>query len=128
MKNIFKALLLLFTACNVSAQQKDQVSTEEFEKLALPVEAQLLDVRRPDEFQEGHIKNAKLADWQNKTQFKQKVAQLDKTKPVYVYCKAGIRGSKAQDWLIKNGFTRVINLEGGIDAWKAAGKPVIKEP
>ena len=57
-------------------------------------------------------------------QFEEKVKGLDKKSPVYVYCLAGVRSDKAADALIKKGFTKVVQLDGGIEAWKAASKPL----
>ncbi|QDT00260.1 rhodanese-like domain-containing protein [Adhaeretor mobilis] len=46
--------------------------------------------------------------------------------PLYVICKGGTRGAKAQQKFIDAGFTNVINLEGGTEAWLAAGLPVVR--
>ncbi|MFY7899726.1 MAG: thioredoxin domain-containing protein, partial [Chitinophagaceae bacterium] len=63
------------------------------------------------------------ADWNNKSQFVERTAALDKNKPVYIYCLGGGRSSAAAKWLQKNGFT-TYNLVGGINAWQQAAKPV----
>ncbi|MFN9027509.1 MAG: rhodanese-like domain-containing protein, partial [Akkermansiaceae bacterium] len=52
-------------------------------------------------------------------------ALLDPKKPVVVYCRSGKRSAMATEQLRANGFT-VFDLEGGITAWKAAGKAVEK--
>ncbi|HMW46883.1 MAG TPA: molybdopterin-synthase adenylyltransferase MoeB [Cellvibrionaceae bacterium] len=52
-------------------------------------------------------------------ELKESVEILDKNKLVIIYCKTGVRGRKAQDYLITEGFERVFNLEGGIVAWSA---------
>lgn len=124
MKHLLKAFVLLFVSGTAAAQNKTDVSPAEFEKGLQAKGVQLLDVRRPEEFKEGHLKGATLANWQDEKQFQAQAAKLDKSKPVYVYCLAGVRGDKAATWLIKNGFTNVVNLDGGIKAWKEAGKSV----
>ncbi len=58
--------------------------------------------------------------------FNAQLEKLDKTKPVYVYCKAGGRSGKATKQMKKMGFTTVYNLIGGIGAWDAAGKEKVK--
>jgi rhodanese-related sulfurtransferase len=83
----------------------------------------LLDVRTPEEFNAGHIPGAMLLDYYNDN-FKKSAAQLDKTKPVFVYCKTGGRSSSAAKILRDLGFKEVYDLEGGISAWKNAGKTV----
>lgn len=85
---------------------------------------QLLDVRTPGEYDQGHISGAFQADWNNFDQFKERVASLDKQKPVYVYCLAGSRSAAAQKWLLKEGFKTVFNLQGGINAWKLEDLPL----
>ena len=126
MKRIINLLLCLVLATTAMAQQKKTVSADEFSKNVDNKNITVLDVRRPEEFKSGHITGAINANWQNLEEFKSKTAKLDKTKPVYVYCLAGVRSEKAADHLLKSGFKQVIGLDGGIKAWKDAGKPVEK--
>lgn len=58
--------------------------------------------------------------------FKSQVAKLNKAKPVFVYCAGGVRSGKASKLMAELGFTSIYNLDGGIKAWKASGKPVVK--
>ena len=85
----------------------------------------VLDVRTRDEFVEGHIPGAVLIDFKA-PDFKQKVGQLDHDKLYLVHCAAGGRSAKAAELMGSLGFERVFNLEGGMKAWTAAGKPVEK--
>lgn len=126
MKHLFKAFIFLFISGTASAQNKSAVPPAEFEKAIQATNAQLLDIRTADEYQAGYIKGAVSANWQNDEQFQYQVNKLDKSKPVYLYCLSGVRSDRAANWLIKNGFTKVINLEGGIKEWIAAGKPTKK--
>jgi rhodanese-related sulfurtransferase len=112
----------LLTACNTNTEQTT-LSVADFEKGIAEANIQLLDVRTPGEYQSGHLKNAMLADWNNETEFQERVKALDKTKPVYTYCLSGARSNAATDWLKQNGFI-AYNLSGGIAAWKNADKPV----
>jgi len=83
----------------------------------------VLDVRTPGEYNSGHIKNALLADWTNKSDFNNGVKYLDKSKPVLVYCASGGRSAQAAQWLAGNGFKQVENLKGGFNEWKFEKKP-----
>ncbi|MBL7942534.1 MAG: rhodanese-like domain-containing protein [Flavobacteriales bacterium] len=83
----------------------------------------ILDVRTPQEFAAGHIKGAVNIDWYQ-SDFATKVASLDKTKPVLVYCAVGGRSSKAKTKLNALGFKEVHNMTGGMDAWNEAKYPV----
>jgi rhodanese-related sulfurtransferase len=85
---------------------------------------QLIDVRTPGELVEGSIPGATMIDISDFNQFEEGVAQLDKAKPVLVYCKAGGRSARAANYMVENGFAVVYNLEGGIIAWKEAGYEV----
>ena len=60
------------------------------------------------------------------TDFKEKVNNLDKTKPIYVYCAVGGRSVKAAKVLQDAGFKAVYNLLGGFNGWVAAGFPSVK--
>ncbi|MDO7173289.1 rhodanese-like domain-containing protein [Mariniflexile sp. AS56] len=78
---------------------------------------QLIDVRTPNEFKSGHIKNAKNIDFFSKS-FSNDISKLNKEKPVYVYCRSGNRSNKAANQLIKLGFTEIYDLKGGFLNWK----------
>lgn len=105
------------------------VDVKEFEKGALlSKQNQVLDVRTSSEFNSGHLTNALNADYNNTTEFNERVNYLDKNKPVYVYCMAGSRSKAAADALLKKGFKEVYDLDGGIIAWKEAGKSTVSKP
>ncbi|MFX0555356.1 rhodanese-like domain-containing protein [Maribacter sp. CXY002] len=76
----------------------------------------LVDVRTPEEFEQGHLDNALNINWFD-PEFDKKFSDVDKDKTIYVYCKVGGRSAKAQQKLTSLGFKNVINLEGGYDAW-----------
>ncbi len=81
---------------------------------------QLLDVRTADEFSTGHIDKA-ANSCVTTDEFVQKMANLNKDKPVYVYCKSGGRSAKASKILVDNGFSQVFEVTGGITAWQGDG-------
>ena len=123
MKNTILAFLLLL--CAAPAVTHAQVLDPKAFELAIQTAGiQLLDVRTAGEYESGHIKGALQADWTYKTQFQERVAALDKSKPVYVYCLSGGRSGAAQQWMLSNGFTQVTNMQGGMNAWNQAGLPV----
>jgi hydroxyacylglutathione hydrolase len=80
----------------------------------------LIDVRRPAEWQEGHIEGAELKPLH---QLQRLLDDLDAKVPLAVYCQGGYRSSIACSILERAGFTHVINLVGGFEAWKAADLP-----
>ncbi len=86
-------------------------------------EIQLVDVRRPSEWREGHVEGAvhKPLD-----QLPRSLAGLDPARPVAVYCKSGYRSSISSSILQASGFKEVFNITGGFDAWKASHLPYVE--
>ncbi len=112
---------MLFLNCKTSALAQKRVDVAGFETALQRKNIQVLDVRTPEECASGKIQNAQNINW-NDPDFAKLVAKLDKKKPIAVYCAAGGRSGRATAALIKMGFKEVIDLDGGITAWKAAGK------
>jgi rhodanese-related sulfurtransferase len=74
----------------------------------------LLDVREPWEYERCHIASAKLMPM---SQFQSTFAQLDPEQEIVVICHHGVRSFHVARFLEHNGFEKVINLTGGVDAW-----------
>ncbi|MBS1587809.1 MAG: thioredoxin [Bacteroidetes bacterium] len=131
MKAIYATLiagLVSLAACQgVSAQRgiNKELQVAEYEKrLAASPGAQLVDVRTPGEYAEGHLENAKNIDY-NSDAFANKIAKLDKAKPVFVYCLSGGRSGMAAEQMHNMGFAEVYNMKGGIMKWNAEGKKIV---
>lgn len=124
MKLFFKFLFVpvLFFSCN--GQNSKSINTIEpktFSELIIATpDAQILDVRTPQEFELSHIDKAKNFDWFNEN-FSVEVNKLDKAKPVFVYCKSGGRSKNAAEKLEELGFKTIYNLQGGILKWDVDG-------
>lgn len=110
--------IVSFFSCSTNGQSS--LKPTEFNKAIQQEGSQLLDVRTADEYKGGHIKNALQANWLDKTEFAYRTSSLDKSKTVYIYCLSGGRSGAAAQVLREQGY-QVINLEGGINAWKANG-------
>ncbi len=78
----------------------------------------ILDVRTGSEFDSGHIKGAINIPLE---ELQQRLGELKPNDEILVYCRTGIRSSKAMKILADNGFSWVYNMLGGIEAWKKAG-------
>jgi rhodanese-related sulfurtransferase len=94
-------------------------------------DAVMVDVRDSGEYDAGHIlgaRNAPLARLERSEPGGELTGELAKRKdkPVIVYDDGGERAAKAAAALRKQGFGRVVNLTGGLGAWKQAGLPVEK--
>ncbi|HWR33558.1 MAG TPA: rhodanese-like domain-containing protein [Chitinophagaceae bacterium] len=125
MRNVSLVLLLFINfSCHSQQDSSRNLKPDQFEKAIEKNDIQLLDVRTPGEYNSGHIKNSLQADWNNKTEFNDRIQYVDKNRPVYVYCLVGGRSAAAASWMRQNGFTNVYELEGGINAWKKDRKPL----
>jgi glyoxylase-like metal-dependent hydrolase (beta-lactamase superfamily II)/rhodanese-related sulfurtransferase len=82
---------------------------------------QVIDVRQPGEWEQGHIAQAMHKPLPKLTA---ELEGLDRNQPVAVHCKSGYRSSIATSLLKREGFTTVMNVIGGYDAWVACGFPV----
>jgi len=92
---------------------------EEFER-ELEVDALLLDVRQPEEYRQQHLRKATLLPTdQIKTEIRQLAPDLDQR--LLLYCKSGKRSADAVEQLREMGYTDLVDLQGGIDAWNQAG-------
>lgn len=119
----FLIVLLSVTlyACG-TGKDASVIPPQEFKTKIAAADIQILDVRTPEEFKEGHIANAVNIDI-NGPDFESASNALYKDLPVYVYCKAGVRSHKAALKLRELGFKDVYELKGGFDAWKDGGLP-----
>ena len=76
----------------------------------------ILDVRRPDEFSEGHIPNA--INVPNENIGNTEISELpNKEQLILVYCRSGRRSKEASQKLVKLGYTNIVEF-GGIIDWK----------
>ena len=129
---ILSILFITFLLISCQGQTSKTVETIDgktyADKLSSTENPQLLDVRTPEEYAVEHLENASNVNW-NGDDFTAKVEKLDKSKPVFVYCKVGGRSAEAAQKLSKLGFKEIYNLDGGIMKWNAAGmqKSVSKE-
>ena len=140
------ALLISFTSCNeakktdetnevntevvtnIESEQQTNTSKQKVEKLeAVSFRIKMaelriynvVDVRTPQEFAQASIPKAKNIDI-NGDNFEEELDKLEKNKPLFIYCKSGGRSEKAVEKAKEMGFERIIELDGGMEAWKEA--------
>lgn len=111
-----------FLSLTIDAQSVNNVGAAQFKQLAESGNGIVLDVRTSGEIARGHIKGASFVDYYD-PKFKEKVALMQKDKPIYVYCASGGRSAGAARTMASLGFKQVYNLNGGIRAWSYAGYP-----
>ena len=108
--SLFLVLLLNSACAQSSSKPITEVSQNELNSVIL------VDVRTAEEYQVGHLENAKNINWYDKD-FVERFEGISKDETIYVYCKKGGRSAKAQKLLDSLGYKKVINLIGGYDAW-----------
>ena len=116
------AVLGLNTACGQGNFENTDV--QGFAELVADTSVVVLDVRTAAEFAEGHLERAINIDY-NQSDFVEKAkATLPLDKRIAVYCRSGRRSAGAAGKLGEDGY-KLVNLKGGIIAWKEANMPVI---
>ncbi|WP_297822553.1 rhodanese-like domain-containing protein [uncultured Paraglaciecola sp.] len=85
----------------------------------------IVDVRTPEEFQQGHVPNAINVPLSNIID-NPAILRISKEKPIVLYCRSGYRAGKAAEALQKNGHQNLRHLKGDMQAWLKAGLPVAK--
>lgn len=125
MKKIILTINLLF-GWYISAQVNSILEPKDFLQKLKNSNSILIDVRTPEEFETGHIKNAIDLDYRNAS-FSHKIRKLDPSKTYMIYCRSGKRSASTIDSLKNLGFTHLYDLKGGINAWKTENLPVVGE-
>ena len=84
----------------------------------------LIDVREPEEWEICRIEGADLIPLSQFTVLAP--ARLtDSAEPLLIYCHHGVRSANVAAYLLRQGFTEVVNLGGGIDAWSCEVDPAV---
>jgi rhodanese-related sulfurtransferase len=117
------ASVLLLAGCSSSSGAID-LSVTEFSAKVVEAGVITLDVRTPGEFAEGHVKGARLIDFQSGN-FENEISILDKNATYAVYCRSGNRSGQAVKVMRDAGFTKVFNMNGGVIDWANAGLPLV---
>lgn len=115
-------LVFVLASCNGQTQKNSKlIDPVAFKKeIAATPNAQILDVRTPEEYASEHLQNAQNVNWLS-VDFVANTSKYDKSKPVFVYCKSGRRSHLAAEKLAELGFTTIIEMEGGILKWTSEG-------
>mgnify|MGYP001015743249 CR=1 FL=1 len=87
------------------------------------VSLQVVDVRGQDEWNGGHLQEARLVPLD---QLPARQHELDPGLPVITVCRSGRRSLEAASYLREQGFTHARSLAGGMIAWSAANQPVLR--
>ena len=112
----FVFCITLISCSNPSKGEIHLVSQDEVEVILKRDNVQLLDVRTKEEFIAGSIYDAQNIDFFDED-FDTKVLELDKSKPVILFCQKGGRSAKCAKKMKDLGFTKIYDLDGGYSKW-----------
>jgi len=79
--------------------------------------ANIIDVRTPDEYKISHLPNSINIDFYNPHNFMQEINKLNKNQSYYIYCRSGIRSANSCVLMKELGFKKTFSLAGGILEW-----------
>jgi rhodanese-related sulfurtransferase len=85
----------------------------------------IIDVRTPEEFEDGHIENAINIDIRSET-FQDEINELDVNKTYLIYCVVGVRSGLAAGFMEESGFQSIYDMKGGFEEWMDEGLPMTK--
>lgn len=109
-------------SCGGSSTSSEDTTTV----ISLVPAGKVIDVRTPEEFNEGYVKGAVNIDVSNPN-FESQIASLDKDAAYSVYCRSGNRSAVAVDIMRNAGFTNVVDLGAVEEAAKALSLPVVTD-
>ncbi|GAB4172150.1 MAG: hypothetical protein Kow00108_06740 [Calditrichia bacterium] len=106
---------------NLSQRVKEHTIDVNFSKVLIENSSSdtsfvILDVRTPQEFNEGHIPGAININYLSEN-FANAIKKLDKGKTYLIYCRSGRRSAKALAVFLESGFENVYNMQGGFIQW-----------
>lgn len=126
-KYVVSLIVMIMSVIQVSGCNSNDnitsVPATEFENIIKGDSVQLLDVRTPLEYAEGHIAGALNINVQSDDFQQVAEKELSKDSTILVYCRSGRRSMNAAEILTKLGY-KVVNLKGGIIEWREDGLPV----
>jgi rhodanese-related sulfurtransferase len=99
-----------------------RIAVDEAKRMIDTGKYEVVDVRQPHEWEKGHIKGAKLIPVDA---LYERIGEVSKEKEVIFYCAAGVRSALACEIAAAMGLTKLYNVEGGMEAWKAKAFPFL---
>ena len=113
---LYFMILIILPSCHFD--KSNLISAKDFNKMIKnDKSAIVIDVRTPEEFNNGHLRNSLNVNWFDEN-FDENLKIFNKDLPVFVYCLSGGRSSKANEKIQSLGFKNVYELDGGILEWR----------
>lgn len=122
---VFTALLVIVFELRARQQDFAAISPQEAIRL-MNQGALVLDLRKPEEFAAGHLNGARRMDSAEILKAGETLKKY-REKPLLIYCETGSLGASAARILAGQGFTKAVNLRGGLASWRAENLPLSKD-
>ncbi|MBT3562104.1 rhodanese-like domain-containing protein [Flavobacteriaceae bacterium] len=117
MNKYFFLLFSLLVFSQENTQVYEVLSYDDFKNQINNDNVLLFDIRTMDEFNSGHLKGSINIDFYEEKLFDKFFKKVNKSKPIYIYCRSGNRSKKSSEKLKKLGFVKIFDLEGGYKNW-----------
>ena len=120
---IFFSLLLVYSCQIFESTEISVISDAQFTEIQ-DTDYILVDVRTLEEYESGHIQDAKHFDFYSES-FQKEILSLDKSASIVLYCRTQNRSTKTANYLKENGYKEITVLEGGITSWVKNGNDLV---
>lgn len=107
-------VIILFGSRLLPVKGVQSITTKELKELICDQNKQFIDVRTPGEYHHNHIKQFNNIPLH---QLGASIGKLDRSKETVLICQSGMRSLQAAKRLKKAGFTHIINVKNGMNAW-----------
>jgi phage shock protein E len=108
------AAMLLVGCAAASADEPTLLAADEAVAVLAEDDVEVIDVRTPEEYEEGHVIGAQLIDFQS-DDFQQQIDELERDQAYVLYCRTGNRSGQAAELMHELGFTDVYDAGAYVD-------------
>ena len=120
---VFFFLLLVYSCQIFESNEINEISDAQFTEIQ-DSDYILVDVRTIEEYESGHIQDAKHFDFYSES-FQKEILSLDKSSSIILYCRTQNRSIKTANYLKENGYKEITVLAGGITSWVKNGNDLV---
>ena len=120
---IFFSLLLVFSCQIFESTEINIISDAQYIEIQ-DTDYILVDVRTLEEYESGHIQDAKHFDFYSES-FQKEILSLDKSSSIILYCRTQNRSTKTANYLKENGYKEITVIAGGITSWVKNGNDLV---
>ena len=120
---IFFSLFLVFSCQVFESTEINIISDAQYIEIQ-DTDYILVDVRTLEEYESGHIQDAKHFDFYSES-FQKAILSLDKSASIILYCRTQNRSTKTANYLKENGYKEITVLQGGITSWVKNGNDLV---